>query len=53
VKNGELFLVEYNNTAKVDATQRTAVTGFQMGSGDKLYVLINTTNNEITVFEPK
>ena len=53
VKNGELFLVEYNNAAKIDATQRTAVTGFQMGSGDKVYVLINTTNNEITVFEPK
>ena len=52
-KNGELFLVEYNNNAKLDATQRTAVTGFQMGSGDKVYVFIDTENNEVTVYAPK
>lgn len=52
IKNGEAFLIEYNNTAKNDATQRTVVKGVQMGSEDIIYVHIDTKEDLITIYEP-
>jgi len=52
IKNGEAFLIEYNNTAKNDATQRTTVKGVQMGSGNVIYVHIDTKEDAITIYEP-
>ena len=50
LKTGELFAIEYNNPTKNDATQRTAVTGYQMQTGDLVFVKIDTANDIITLY---
>lgn len=50
LKTAELFAVEYDDPEKDDTTQRTAVTGYQMGTYDVLYVKIDQINDVITVY---
>lgn len=51
LKTAEVFLVEYNNTAKDDNLHRTAVTGYQMGTYDKAVIKLDTKNDLITVYQ--
>ena len=50
LKSAELFAVQYNNTAKDDALHRTAVTGYQMGTFDKVFVKIEPIEDLITIY---
>ena len=47
LKTAEVFVIEYNNTAKNDELHRTVVTGYQMGTFDKTVVKIDTQNDLI------
>jgi len=51
LKTAEVFLIEYNNTAKDDELHRTAVTGYQMGTYDKAVIKLDTQNDLITVYQ--
>jgi len=51
LKTAEVFVIEYNNTAKDDELHRTAVTGYQMGTYDKAVIKFDTLNDLIIVYQ--
>jgi len=52
VKSAEAFVVQYESEEMDDATNRTAVTGYQFGSSsDVLYMRIDQQSNTITVYQ--
>ncbi len=51
LKTAEVFVIEYNSTAKDDSLHRTAVTGYQMGTYDKAVIKLDTKNDLITVYQ--
>ena len=50
LKTAELFTIEYNDPAKDDDLHRTVITGYQMGTFDKVFVKIETQNDTIKIY---
>jgi len=52
VKSAEAFVVQYSSVPMDDASNRTAVTGYQLGSSsDVLYIKIDQQANTITMYQ--
>jgi hypothetical protein len=51
LKTSESFFIEYNDPDKNDALHRSAVTGFQMGSGDAIFIKFDTINSVMSVYQ--
>ncbi|HMX39462.1 MAG TPA: hypothetical protein PK971_01855 [Saprospiraceae bacterium] len=49
VKSAETFVVEHSSTIMSVSTQ-TAVTGYQQGAFDIIYIKIDHSNNNVTVY---
>lgn len=47
----ELFLIQYSNSAKNDATQRQSVTGFELTTNDIIYLKIDTVNDVLQIYQ--
>lgn len=51
IVSGETFVVHYSGTPMDDATNRDAVTGYQMNASDVLYIKIDHSADTVTAYQ--
>ena len=51
LKGNELFIVQYSDPAKLDSVHRVAVTSYQMGTNDALYLKFDVRDNNLKIYQ--